>query len=84
MYQLNRRLIKADGCVINRGSADLEQFALVRQAQIGVLLVDHVTAFRLASILRIDCWAVGGLIASALVTKNHFPPQAEQSWREAL
>ncbi len=84
MHQVYCRLIKADGRVINRGSADLEQLALARQAQIGVLFADHVTAFRLASILRIDCWAVGGLIASALVTKNHFPPQAEQSWRDAL
>jgi hypothetical protein len=71
MYQLNRGLIKADGCVINRGSADLKQLALARQAQIGVLFADHVTA-------------VTGAHRFSPCDKNHFAPQAEQSWREAL
>ncbi|MEJ6610590.1 MAG: hypothetical protein QNL63_12905, partial [Paracoccaceae bacterium] len=60
------------------------QLALARQAQIGGLFTDHLVAFPLSSILRIDCRTVDGLIASDLVTKNHFPPQADQSWRGAL
>ena len=71
MYQLNRHLIKADGCVINRGSADLEQLARARQAQIGVLFADHVTA-------------ITGAHRFSPCDKNYFAPQAEQSWREAL
>ena len=84
MHQINLGLIKADWRVLDRRTADLEQLALARQAQIGGLFTDHLVAFPLSSILRIDCRAVGGLIASALVTKNHFAPQADQSWREAL
>ena len=71
MHQVYCRLIKADGRVINRGSADLEQLALARQAQIGVLFADHVTA-------------VTGAHRFSPCDKNHFAPQAEQSWREAL
>ena len=70
MHQINRRLIKANRRVIDRRPADLEQLALARQAQIGILFADHLAAF-------------DGLIASALVTKNHSPPPADQSWREA-
>ena len=81
MHQINRGLIKADRRVIDRGSADLEQLALARQAQIGGLFTDHLVAFPLSSILRIDCRAVDGLIASALVTKNHSPLPADRSWR---
>ena len=33
MHQINRRLIKADRRVINRGAANPEQLALARQAQ---------------------------------------------------
>jgi hypothetical protein len=84
MHQVYRCPIKADGRVIDRRKADLEQFTLTRQAQLRVLFTDHLAAFPLSSILRIDCRAVDGLSASALVTKNHFPPQADQSWREAL
>jgi hypothetical protein len=84
MHQINRGLIKADRRLVDRQTADLEQLALARQAQIGGLFTDHLVAFPLSSILRIDCRAAGGLIASALVIKNHFPPQADQSWREAL
>ena len=65
--------------VLDRRTADREKLALVRQAQIGGLFTDHLAAFRLSSILRIDCRAVDGLIALALVTKNHFPPQAGRS-----
>ena len=48
MHPVYRRLIKADGRVIDRGSADLEQLALTRQVQIDVLFADHVTAFPVA------------------------------------
>ena len=84
MHQFRRRRIKANWRVLDRRTADREQLALARQAQIGGLFTDHLAAFRLSSILRIDCRAVDGLIALALVTKNHFPPQAGRSWREAL
>ena len=37
--------------------------------QLCVLFTDHFAVFPLSSILRIDCRAVDGLIALALVTK---------------
>ena len=70
--------------VLDRRTADREKLALARQAQIGGLFTDHLAAFRLSSILRIDCRAVDGLIALALVTKNHFPLPTGRSWRRAL
>ena len=48
MHQLNCRLIKANRRVIDRGTADLEQLALARQAKVGVVLADHLAAFRRA------------------------------------
>ena len=84
MHQINRGLIKADRRVIDRRTADRKKLVLARQAQIGGLFTDHLVAFPLSSILRIDCRAVDGLIALALVTKNHSPPRAGQSWREAV
>ena len=59
---------------MGRGPVDLEQLALARKAQTGVFFTDHLAAFPLSSILRIDCREVDGLIASALVTKNQFRP----------
>ena len=72
VHQINRGLIEAYWRVVGRGPADLEQFALARQAQIGVFFTDHLRGVH------------DGLIASALVTKNHFPPPTGRSWREAL
>ena len=84
MHQINRGLIKADRRVIDRRTADRKKLVLARQAQIGGLFTDHFVAFPLSSILRIDCRAVDGLIASDLVTKNHSPLPTDQSWRKAL
>ena len=84
MHQINRGLIEAYRRVVGRGPADLEQLSLARKAQTGVFFTDHLAAFPLSSILRIDCRAVDGLIASALVTKIHFRPPTGRSWREAL
>ena len=84
MHQPKCLSIHPNWCVIDRRTADLEQFTLTRQAQLCVLFTDHLAAFPLSSILRIDCRAVDGLIALALVTKNHFPPRVGRSWREAL
>ena len=84
MHQLKRLCVHPNWCVIDRRTADLEQLALACQAQIGGLFTDHLAAFPLSSILRIDCRAVDGLIALALVTKNHSPPPAGRSWREVL
>ena len=72
MHQFRRRGIKANWRVLDRRTADREKLALARQDQIGGLFTDHLAAFRLSSILRIDCRAVDGLIALALVTKNLF------------
>lgn len=76
MHQLNRRLIKANRPVIDRGVADLEQLTLTAYSR----------RVRLKSVfsLRIISRRSEGLIALALVTKNHFLPRAGQSWREAL
>ena len=72
MHQINRGPIKADRCVINRGAANPEQSALARQAQVSILFTDHLAAFPLSSILRIDCRAVDGLIALALFVLSLF------------
>ena len=84
MHQINLGLIKADWRVLDRRTADLEQLALALQAQIGGLFTDHLAAFPLSSILRIDCRAVDGLIASDLVTKNHSPLPVDRFWRVDL
>ena len=70
MHKINRGQIKTDRRVIDQGVASLEQLALTRQAQVRVLFADHLAAFPLSSILRIDCRAVGGHITPALATKN--------------
>ena len=69
MHQINRGQIKTDRRVIDQGVASLEQLVLTRQAQVGVLFADHLAAFPLSSILRIDCRAVDGHITPALATK---------------
>ena len=84
MHQLQRLSIHPNWCVIDRRTADLEQFTPTRQAQLCVLFMDHFAAFPLSSILRIDCRAMDGLIALAPVTKNHSPPPVGRSWREVL
>ena len=61
MHRVNRGLIKANGCVIDQGTADLEQLALTRQAEISV-------------VLWIIWRRSAGLIVLDLVTKNRFPP----------
>jgi hypothetical protein len=70
MHQFNRRLIKANGRVIDRGTADLEQLTLA-------------VKFKSVFSLRIISRRSDGLTGLALVTKNHFPPRADRSWREA-
>jgi hypothetical protein len=84
VHQINLGLIEAYWRVVSRGPGDVEQFALALKTQIGVFFTDHHAAFPLSSTLRIDCWAMDGLIASALVTKNHFRPPTSRSWREAF
>ena len=69
MHQLKRLCVQPNWCVIDRRTADLEQFTLTRQAQLCALFTDRLAAFPLSSILRIDCRAVDGLIALALVIK---------------
>jgi len=69
MHQLQRLSIHPNWCVIDRRTADLEQFKLTRQAQLCILFANYLAAFPLSSILRIDCQAVDGLIALAVVTK---------------
>ena len=84
MHQLKRLCVQPNWCVIDRRTADLEQFTLTRQAQLCALFTDRLAAFPLSSILRIDCRAVDGLIALALVIKNHFQPRVGRFWREVL
>ena len=71
MHQFNRRLIKANGRVIDRGTADLEQLTLA-------------VKFKSVFSLRIIQRRSDGLVALDLVTANHCPPRAGRSWREAL
>ena len=59
---------------------------LVHQIDDQLVLSSLHRPVRLRSVfsLRIISRRSDRLIASALVTKNHFPPPADQSWREAL
>jgi len=59
-------MIEAYRSVVGRGLTDLAQLALARKTQVGVFFTDQLAVFPLSSILRIDCRAVDGLIASAL------------------
>ena len=71
VHQINRGLIKADRRVIDRRSADLGPLALPRQVKVGVVLTDHLAAFRRAHRFS-PC------------DKKYFPPQVGRSWHEAL
>ena len=52
VHQINRGLIKANGRVVDRRPADLEQLALARQAQICIFFADHIAAFDWGSSLQ--------------------------------
>ena len=44
MHQLKRLCVHPNWCVIDRRTADLEQFTLTRQAQFCILFPDHLAA----------------------------------------
>ena len=85
MHQINRRLIKADRRVIDRGTADLEQLTLARQAQVCVLFTDHLAAFGRAHRFS-PCDKARGTVAPAGPRKPPYrsPLPTGRSWREAL
>lgn len=68
IHQFKRLSIHPNGCIVDRRTADLEQLALARKAQIGVFFTDHLAAFAQAHRFS-PC------------DKNRSPPRVGQSSR---